>query len=30
MLPAVRALAASNLPFCGALNAGVMLTDQGP
>jgi phosphoribosylamine---glycine ligase len=30
MLPAVRALAANNLPFCGALYAGVMLTEHGP
>jgi phosphoribosylamine--glycine ligase len=30
MLPAVRAMAANNQPFCGALYAGVMLTDHGP
>ncbi|MEO7908038.1 MAG: phosphoribosylamine--glycine ligase [Roseiflexaceae bacterium] len=30
MLPAVRAMAANNQPFCGALYAGVMLTEQGP
>src|SRR5580765_2737948 len=30
MLPAVRAMAANNQPFCGALYAGVMLTEHGP
>jgi phosphoribosylamine--glycine ligase len=30
MLPAVRTMAANNLPFCGALYAGVMLTEHGP
>jgi phosphoribosylamine---glycine ligase len=30
MLPAVRAMAANNQPFCGALYAGVMLTADGP
>ncbi len=30
MRPVVRALAAAGMPFCGALYAGVMLTEQGP
>ena len=30
MLPAVRAMATNNQPFCGALYAGVMLTAHGP
>ena len=30
MLPAVQAIAANNQPFCGALYAGVMLTEHGP
>jgi phosphoribosylamine--glycine ligase len=30
MLPAVRAMAANHQPFCGALYAGVMLTEHGP
>jgi phosphoribosylamine--glycine ligase len=30
MLPAVRAMAANGHPFCGALYAGVMLTEHGP
>jgi len=30
MLPAVRVMAANNQPFCGALYAGVMLTEHGP
>lgn len=30
MLPVVRALAARGTPFCGALYAGVILTERGP
>ena len=30
MRPVVRALAAAGTPFCGALYAGVMLTEHGP
>jgi phosphoribosylamine--glycine ligase len=30
MLPALRALAAAGSPFCGALYAGLMLTEHGP
>jgi len=30
MLPAVQAMAANGHPFCGALYAGVMLTEHGP